>query len=241
MKVIHTIVSWFEDKNEEQKLTEYLQKHGYKCISCLDKGHFDKLIETSSDSISLVVIDLDVKETDAILACNEIKSNNQKTTPFVIIVGDKTEEYTQTTALDLGADDYIIKPIKLQLFLKRIEAIISRKNLSTEKKTSKGEGFFIDNERHLVLIDNIGYDLPKKEFELLNLFYSVPNKIFTREEIAIVLWKDEKIAKQRTIDVHIRNIRKILGKDLIKTVKGFGYGLNKITTLVAADSINNLS
>ncbi len=241
MRITHTIVNWFEDKGEEQKLTEYLHKYGYKCVSCRDKKHFDELIETSSHSISLVVIDLGIKETDAILACNEIKSKKNIETPFVVIISDKTEEFIQVTALDLGADDYIIKPIKPQLFLKRIEAIISRKNSNTKKKTSTGKGFFIDKERHLVLIDNIGYDLPKKEFELLNLFYSVPNKIFTREEIAIILWKDEKIARQRTIDVHIRNIRKILGKDFIKTVKGYGYGLNKISAFITADVINHLS
>ncbi len=229
----HTILSWFENKEEEQKLIEYLQKHKYHCVSCKNKKNFDELLDTSLHSISLVVIDLDIKETDAILACNEVKNRKEITNhPFVVIVSDKAEEFTQVTALDLGADDYIIKPLKPQLFLKRIEAILSRKlnHTSDDKKNSQKRGFFIDLERHQIVIDNESFELPKKEFELLNLFYSVPNKIFSREEIAVVLWNEEKIARQRTIDVHIRNIRRILGKDLIKTVKGFGYGLNKIST-----------
>jgi two-component system alkaline phosphatase synthesis response regulator PhoP len=207
---------------------EYLQKHKYHCISCKNKKNFDELLDTSLHSISLVIIDLNIKETDAILACNEIKNKKNADTPFVIIISDKAEEFTQVAALDLGADDYIIKPLKPQLFIKRIEAILSRKLTHNDKNNYK-EGFFIDLERHQVMINNKSFELPKKEFELLNLFYSVPNKIFSREEIAVTLWSDEKIARQRTIDVHIRNIRRILGRNLIKTVKGFGYGLNKIS------------
>jgi two-component system alkaline phosphatase synthesis response regulator PhoP len=204
----------------------YLQEHGFRCISCVDKGNFDELINNPLHTISMVIIDLDLKETDAILACNEIKNRKNMNNPFVVIVSSKDEEYTQVTALDLGADDYILKPVKPALFLKRITALSRRKNHLNEH-SHNGSGFFIDVEKHLVVIDEDSYELPKKEFELLNLFYSVPNKIFSREEIAVLLWKEESIARQRTIDVHIRNIRKALGRDLIKTVKGFGYGLNK--------------
>ncbi len=199
-----------------------LQKHGFKCVSCEGRKHFDELVPFAA----LIIIDLGIKETDAILVCHELKQKKEANLPFVIIVSDKAEDYTHVTALDLGADDYILKPVKSQLFLKRIQALSRRKDLGVEKQRPNGNGFYIDTERHLVLIDNNSFDLPKKEFELLNLFYSVPNKIFTREEIAVLLWKEESIAKQRTIDVHIRNIRKALGRDLIKTVKGFGYGLN---------------
>ncbi|HXB39666.1 MAG TPA: response regulator transcription factor [Bacteroidia bacterium] len=224
MKTSNSIVVWFEDRNEERLLTEYLQKNGFSCAACHDRKQFDELIHTSS----ILVIDLNLKETDAILLCHEIKQKKEANTPFIIIIGDKLEDYTHVTALDLGADDYVMKPVKLQLFLKRIEALCRRKNIGLEKNNGHETGFNIDMERHVVLIDSNEFDLPKKEFDLLNLFFSVPNKIFTREEIAILLWKDESIARQRTIDVHIRNIRKILGKELIKTVKGFGYGLNKV-------------
>jgi two-component system alkaline phosphatase synthesis response regulator PhoP len=225
----HHIIFWFDNRQEEQKLAGYLQEHGYHCTSCRDRNHFDQLIDTQ---VSLAVIDLNIKETDAILACNEIKSRKNKNNPSVIIVSDKEEEYTQVTALDLGADDYILKPVKPQLFLKRAEAILSRKRTDAPHKNGNASGLTIDKERYVVMVDNSSYELPRKEFELINLFYSVPNKIFTREEIAIALWKEEKIAKQRTIDVHIRNIRRILGKNLIKTVKGFGYGLNKVAGIL---------
>lgn len=227
MHVGHTIVTWFGEKPDEAKLAEYLHKNGYHHISCDNKKQFDEILENPAKVPSVVILDLNIKEVDAILTCNEIKNHYNANTPFVIIVGDKAEEYTHVTALDLGADDYIVKPFKPQLFLKRIEALTWRKNMNGARSGGPREGFFIDAERHLVLLDNSSYELPKKEFELLNLFYSVPNKIFTREEIAVLLWKEESIARQRTIDVHIRNIRKILGRDLIKTVKGFGYGLNK--------------
>jgi len=223
----NTVITWFEDKDEEEKLCDYLQNHDFNCIRCEGKKHFDELAESVVFPNSILVIDLEIKETDAILACNEIKNKNRINTPFVIIIGHKPEEYTHVTALDLGADDYIVKPYLLQLFLKRIQALSRRKNMGLEKRNDNGSDFYIDSERHVVVMNETTFELPKKEFELLKLFYSVPNKIFTREEIAVLLWKEESIARQRTIDVHIRNIRKTLGKDLIKTVKGFGYGLNR--------------
>lgn len=226
LQAIHTIVTWFEDKNEEMKLGEYLARRNYKHISCRNKAHFDDLLENPATSPSIVVIDLNLTEVDAILACNEVKSLNKSNSPFMIILGDKTEEYTHVTALDLGADDYIIKPIKPQVFLKRLEALVWRKGVNNASVSYSKKGLFIDSERHVVLLNNHEFELPKKEFELLNLFYSVPNKIFGREEIAILLWKEESVARHRTIDVHIRNIRKALGRNIIKTVKGFGYGLD---------------
>lgn len=230
MQTKHTILCWLENHEEEQKLAEYLQRHSYHCICCRSKKYFEEVLDSSIEVISLVIIDLALKETDAILACNEIKNRlNTINNPFVIIISDKAEEFTQVTALDMGADDYILKPIKLPLFLKRIEAILSRKFLKPEKSDTANSNFFIDIERHQVFINQVFYDLPKKEFDLLNLFYSAPNKIFSRKEIAIILWNEEKIAKQRTIDVHIRNIRKLLGTNLIKTLKGLGYGFNKIS------------
>ncbi|MGZ3863152.1 MAG: response regulator transcription factor [Bacteroidia bacterium] len=221
----HIILTWFENKEEEQQLAGFLGRNGFSCISCNGKNTFDELLYTTLHSVSLVIIDLSLKETDAILACNEIKNKKSADTPFVIIVSDKTEEFTQVTALDLGADDYIIKPVKAPLLLKRIEAILSRRRIVERKTAEASENFFIDTERHVVFFQNTPYELPRKEFEILTLFNSSPNKIFSREEIALMLWRDEKIAKQRTIDVHIRNIRRILGGNLIKTVKGFGYGM----------------
>ncbi len=228
----HTILFWFEDKQEEQRLIDYFSLQGYHCTSYSNKEQLDQLLAKPHHNISLIVIDINIKETDAILACNEIKSHKRVGIPFVIIVSDKEEEFTQVTALDLGADDYIIKPVKPQIFLKRVKAILSRKAPALQPAKKLNGAFAIDTERHVILIDNNPYELPRKEFELMNLFYSVPNKIFTREEIAITLWKEERIAKQRTIDVHIRNIRRILGKNLIKTVKGFGYGLNKVAAII---------
>lgn len=223
----YTIATWFEDRAEEGRLSEYLHKHNYAHVSCQNKEEFDKLLGNPLTVPAVIIIDLNIREADAILTCNEIKSHPSANTPFVIIAGDKAEEYTHVTALDLGADDYVVKPIKPQLMLKRVEALMWRKKINGNHPETQKEGFHIDSERHLVIIDGNTFELPKKEFELLNLFYSVPNKIFSRQEIAVLLWKEESIARQRTIDVHIRNIRKTLGQNLIKTVKGLGYGLNK--------------
>src|ERR1700739_1108808 len=142
----HTILFWFENKEEEHKLIEFFQKHNYNCVSYRDKKNFDELLlDTSLQAVSLVIIDLNIKETNAITVCNEIKNRKNITDhPFVIIVSDKAEELTQVTALDLGADDYILRPLKLQLFLKRIETILSRKLIHQHKNNNPQEGLFID-------------------------------------------------------------------------------------------------
>lgn len=204
-----------------------LRRHGYSCSMAGSRAQFEQLLSKAG----IVVIDLSLKETDAILLSNEVKLMKEGRSPFVVIVGDKTEDYTEVTALDLGADDYIIKPIKAQLFIKRLEVLCRRSIFYTHGQDADGS-LFIDHEKHLVWVNRKSYTLPKKEFELLGLFNSAPNKIFARQEIAVRIWGEESIAKQRTIDVHIRNIRKLIRKDLIKTVKGLGYGLNK-SALVA--------
>jgi two-component system alkaline phosphatase synthesis response regulator PhoP len=143
------------------------------------------------------------------------------------MVSNTKEEYVQITALDLGVDDYIIKPTKPRLLLKRMEAILSRKNAAAIESTDVKEGFFIDPEKYRVVIDGKSYKLPKKEFEIIKLLYNKGRKkIFSRNEIAVAIWEDETILRKRTIDVHIFNIRKILGDDIITSGKGVGYSLN---------------
>ena len=223
----NTIITWFESKEEELGILDSLESNGYDCISCRNKKHFHEITGAFTNSVRLIIIDLSLQEDDAISVCSELKKSlNINNYPFVIIVSDKNDEYIQVSALDSGADDYIIKPIKPRLLLKRIEAIFSRRNASVEAMKSLTTNFFIDPEKYLVLFDSKTYKLPKREFELINLLYRDTNRIFLRKEIAIALWRDEKISFKRNIDVHILNIRKILGDDIIISVKGIGYGLN---------------
>jgi two-component system alkaline phosphatase synthesis response regulator PhoP len=228
MQNTNTIVTWFQDKEEEQEIVDALQENGYDCISCSNKKHFLEITGVLAKPVCLIIIDLSLEEDDAISICNEIKNKTNKADhPFIIMVSNTKEEYVQITALDLGVDDYIIKPTKPRLLLKRMEAILSRKNAAAIESTDVKEGFFIDPEKYRVVIDGKSYKLPKKEFEIIKLLYNKGRKkIFSRNEIAVAIWEDETILRKRTIDVHIFNIRKILGDDIITSGKGVGYSLN---------------
>jgi two-component system alkaline phosphatase synthesis response regulator PhoP len=140
----------------------------------------------------------------------------------------RSEDYTQISAFDAGADDYITKPIKPKILLKKIASIFNRiNNLSKNHQIIDLGEIKIDKNSYLVTKNDIKISLPRKEFELLHLLSSDPGKVFRREEIMSKVWGSDVIVGDRTIDVHIRKLREKIGDLYFKTVKGVGYKFNK--------------
>ncbi|HRH67158.1 MAG TPA: response regulator transcription factor, partial [Bacteroidia bacterium] len=140
----------------------------------------------------------------------------------------RNEDYSQVAGFDVGADDYITKPIKPRVLVSRINALFRRYRTAEIGHSVKSHiitvgDLQIDREQYLVQKGDEKMELPRKEFELLALLASKPGKVFTRDEILERVWGNEVIVGDRTIDVHIRKLREKLGEDLIKTVKGIGY------------------
>ena len=139
------------------------------------------------------------------------------------------EDYSQIAGFSAGADDYISKPIKPKVLISRIQALLKRVKMTEPGTTAEMQpvielsDILIDRERFLVTKGGKDLVLPKKEFELLNLLISKPDKVFTREEIFSRVWGDNVIVGDRTIDVHIRKLREKIGEEYIKTIKGVGY------------------
>ena len=134
------------------------------------------------------------------------------------------EDYSQVAGFDAGADDYITKPIKPKILVSKVKALLRRlkQNSSTEGVLKIGE-LTINREEYKILLKDQEIVLPRKEFELLSLLTSKPNKVFKREEILDKVWGNEVVVGGRTIDVHIRKLREKIGDDSFKTVKGVGY------------------
>jgi len=157
-------------------------------------------------------------------ACSEIKEINELSNTIIIFLSARNEDYTQISAYDAGADDYISKPIKPKVLLKKIfniaKKINSEKNLSQILNLGN---IIINKEEYIVIKDKNEILLPRKEFELLFLLGSKPEKVFTREEIMNKVWGTLVIVGDRTIDVHIRKLREKIGEKYIKTIKGVGY------------------
>ena len=157
-------------------------------------------------------------------ACTEIRNIDNLKNIQIIFLSARGEDYTQIAAFDAGADDYINKPIKPKILLKKITNIAKRL-----KSFEKGETFIkvsdlkINREEYLVTRNKTEIILPRKEFELLFLLATKPEKVFTREEIMNKVWGTQVIVGDRTIDVHVRKLREKIGEKHIKTLKGVGY------------------
>jgi two-component system alkaline phosphatase synthesis response regulator PhoP len=177
----------------------------------------------------LVLLDVMMPEMDGIAACEEIRANKDLEHTLVAFLTARGEDYSQIAGFEAGGDDYITKPIKPKVLVSRIKALLKRRSLKIQdadtgsvNKIISGD-LIIDKERYLVIKKGKDISLPRKEFELLSLLLSKPEKVFTREEIFDRVWGENIVVGDRTIDVHIRKLREKLGDKYIKTVKGIGY------------------
>jgi two-component system alkaline phosphatase synthesis response regulator PhoP len=175
----------------------------------------------------LILLDVMMPEMDGIETCEELRSNQHTKDVLIAFLTARNEDYSQIAGFDAGGDDYISKPIKPKVLISRIKALLKRTGSFDDSGSSTYDipesGLVIDKVRYVVYLDGNEIILPKKEFELLALLYSKPQKVFTRDEIYQAIWGDEIIVGDRTIDVHIRKLREKLGEDYIRTVKGVGY------------------
>lgn len=177
----------------------------------------------------IILLDVMMPEMDGIETCTIIKEIPSLNNTRIIFLSARNEDYTQLSAFDAGADDYITKPVKPKILLKKIASILKRINKSknTNQLIDLGE-IKIDRNLYLVTKNDIKISLPRKEFELFFLLASIPGKVFTRDEIMSKVWGSEVIVGDRTIDVHIRKLREKIGDLYFKTVKGVGYKFNQL-------------
>jgi two-component system, OmpR family, alkaline phosphatase synthesis response regulator PhoP len=173
----------------------------------------------------LIILDVMMPEMDGMETCKELKQIPSLNNTIIIFLTARSEDYSQIAGFEAGADDYVTKPIKPGLLISKIKALLRRYSGIADDTVEylKAGPVTIDKERYIVLKENEEIVLPKKEFELLNLLASKPNKVFSREEIFARVWGNNVVVGDRTIDVHVRKLREKIGIELIKTVKGVGY------------------
>jgi len=176
----------------------------------------------------IILLDVMMPEMDGIEACRLIREIPSLNNTRIIFLSARNEDYTQISAFDAGADDYISKPVKPKILLKKISSIFKR----IQKKENKSQlidlgEIKIDRAKYLVFINKNEIQLPKKEFELFFLLASKPGDVFSRDQIMNKVWGSDIIVGDRTIDVHIRKLREKIGDLYFKTVKGVGYKFNQ--------------
>jgi len=216
--------------DDEPDITEFigynLKQEGF-LVSVANSGR--NAIDLAQKIIPhLIILDIMMPGMDGIETCEKIRANPLLKNSMIVFLTARGEDYSQIAGFAAGADDYITKPIKPKVLLSRINAILKRISMINlpeiqESKTVQINDLLIDKERYIVVKGETELNLPKKEFDLLLLLISRPGKVFTRNEIFQLVWGDDVVVGDRTIDVHIRKLREKIGENLIQTIKGVGY------------------
>ena len=213
-----------DDEPDILELIEYnLKKEGYQVY--LASNGSDGVAMAKKVHPDLIILDIMMPKMDGIEACRIMRAIPEFKNTFMVFLTARSEEYSEIAGFNVGADDYIAKPIKPRALISRINAILRRNTSGEEVSDNKVEigDLVIDREAYLVFQSGAKVVLAKKEFELLYLLASKPGKVYTRESILKNIWEDSVVVTNRTIDVHIRKLREKLGENYVATVKGVGY------------------
>ncbi|MCK9613795.1 MAG: response regulator transcription factor [Bacteroidales bacterium] len=219
----YTILLVDDEPDIVEFLSYNLKREGFKVYSA---GNGKDGVNIAKEIIPhLVILDVMMPGLDGIETCSELKKIPELNKTLIMFLTARGEDYSQIAGLDAGADDYVSKPVKPKVLISRINALLRRYSdeVVPQNSTIKIHDLIIDREKFVVIKQGQKIILPKKEFELLYLLASKPNKVFTREEILSNIWGYNVIVGDRTIDVHIRKVREKIGMEFVSTVKGIGY------------------
>jgi two-component system alkaline phosphatase synthesis response regulator PhoP len=218
----HTILLVDDEADILEFLSYNLRKEGYKVFTASDGEEGVRM--TQQIQPSLILMDVMMPKMDGIEACQFIRKDLNLQQPIIAFLTSRAEDYAQIAGFEAGADDYITKPIRPRLLISKVESLLRRLGNSNQLTNSFAlNNLIIDREKFSVQLDGKKIILPKKEFELLELLSSRPGKVFNRDQILSIVWGNDTIVGERTIDVHIRKLREKLGDAYIRTIKGVGY------------------
>jgi len=213
-----------DDEADIVELIAYnLKREGYQVYTA---SNGQEAVTTAKKIMpDLIILDIMMPKMDGIEACRIIRAMPEFKSTFIVFLTARSEEYSEIAGFNVGADDYIAKPIKPRALVSRINAILRRTTQQEDQVENKLEiaDLVIDREAFLVFRNGEKIVLAKKEFELLFLLASKPGKVYTREVILKNIWEDSVVVTNRTIDVHIRKLREKIGDHYVATVKGVGY------------------
>ena len=199
-----------------------LSQEGYEVYSAKDGKSAIKKAE--KEIPNLIIMDVMMPHMDGIEACSIIRKNPIFNDTIIMFLTARGEDYSHVAAYDAGADDYITKPVKPKVFLSKVKGLLRRlKKESILHSTIKVANLVIDRDEYKVKVSVKPLILPRKEFELLYLLASKPEKVFKRGKIMQSIWGSDVVVGDRTIDVHMRKLREKIGDSYFKTVKGVGY------------------
>ena len=210
-----------DDDHDILQIIQYnLVLHGYE-VSTAANG-VEALEKNKVFKPDLILLDIMMPHKDGIQTCIELRANPEYNKTIIIFLTALSDERSEIKGLEIGADDYLAKPIKPKLLVSRVQSAFRRIAVE-DSNTIQFPELEINREKFLVIHKGEEIILPRKEFELFELLASKPGRVFLRNEILEKVWGNQVIVGDRTIDVHVRKIRQKLNADYIQTVKGVGY------------------
>ena len=212
-----------DDEPDVIEIIRYnLDQEGYKLYTA---SNGKEAVEKAKKKLPhLIIMDVMMPKMDGIEACEQLRNDIRFNDTIIMFLTARGEDYSYVAAFDAGADDYVTKPIKPKVIVSKVKALLRRlkKEEQTQEKIQIGK-LIIDREQYEVTHMDKSFSMPRKEFELLYLLASNPDKVIKRDKIMEVVWGSEVVVGDRTIDVHIRKLREKVGDKYFKTVKGVGY------------------
>jgi two-component system phosphate regulon response regulator PhoB len=213
-----------EDERALTKVLVYnLQREGYE-VTVTHDG-LEGLRRAQAHPPDLIILDLMLPGMDGLDVCRELRSTEATRSLPILMLTAKAEETDQVVGFSLGADDYVTKPFSVKVLLQRIKALHRRVEGPVESVVLEHQGVQIDRVRHRAMVNSKELDLTPTEFRLLECLLRQPGRAFTRHQLMDAAIGDGAVVLERTIDVHVKTLRRKLGPagDLIETVRGVGY------------------
>ena len=213
-----------DDEPDILEILKYnLSNEGYD-ISIANDG-LSGIKKAKEINPNLIIMDVMMPNMDGIQACENLRADEKFNDTIIMFLTARGEDYSHVAAYEAGADDYVTKPVKPKVLVSKVKGLLRRfkKVNDNDINIIEHNDIKIDKEKYKVYISGKTLILPRKEFELLYLLASKPDKVFKREKIMENVWGGEVVVGDRTIDVHIRKLREKLGDKYIKTLKGVGY------------------
>ena len=217
-----------DDRGIRELMTYTLSASGYKALGLKDGKELDEALKNTKPD--LITLDIMLPNEDGISILKRLKNDERYHDIPIIMASAKGEEYDKVIGLDLGADDYLAKPFGMMEMVSRIKAVLRRSEVTNKKQELRNGPIYLNNIKHIVIVDGKEIELTLKEYELLLLFMNNIGIVFTREHLLASIWDSNFVGESRTIDVHVGTLRNKLGKygACIKTLRGVGYKMEAI-------------
>lgn len=217
-----------DDRGIRELMTYTLSASGYDALGLKDGKELDEALKNTKPD--LITLDIMLPNEDGISILKRLKNDERYHDIPIIMASAKGEEYDKVIGLDLGADDYLAKPFGMMEMVSRIKAVLRRSEVTNKKQELRNGPIYLNNIKHIVIVDGKEIELTLKEYELLLLLMNNIGIVFTREHLLASIWDSNFVGESRTIDVHVGTLRNKLGNcgSCIKTLRGVGYKMEAI-------------